>query len=387
MVASLPTSGSLTKLPDEVSVCEGVSVSATATNGAGGAGTINDVVEYRYDGASSWQTYTPGTELSTTGHNKVEIRTYRTATGAGCTQSTPNMVTWIVKPQPAAQLTVTDNSGVSTTDGIICVGGQATLKATGGTGYTWSTGATSDQITETPSTSTDYWVEATNADGCKATKTFKVVVNSLPTPQITVTDNSGVSTTDGIICVSGQATLKATGGTGYTWSTGATSDQITVTPTTETEYTVTVKDANNCSNTASRSISVNPLPVATFTTTPGTAACAETEVTYTTQSGQSNYVWSIPGVAGTDYQLVNPLTITSATSSVTLKWKTAGSRKVTVTYKDANDCAASTAAEHTMTINALPKLTTTGTLLPICFSATLQNALLAYSLSSNSPTT
>lgn len=51
-------------------------------------------------------------------------------------------------------------------------------------------------------------------------------------------------------------TLTATGAGNYTyvWSTGATTQNITVTPATTTTYTVTAKDANGCQATASKTI-------------------------------------------------------------------------------------------------------------------------------------
>ena len=42
----------------------------------------------------------------------------------------------------------------------------------------------------------------------------------------------------------------------------------------------------------------NLTPTPTFTAQPGVTACAGTDLTYTTQPGQSNYVWTYSGVPG-----------------------------------------------------------------------------------------
>jgi hypothetical protein len=105
-VVAQPASGTLTKIPNISKVCVGTNVSATATAGSGGAGTVTDVLEYRFDGTGGWTPYTSGTNLSTTGKLQVEIRTYRTATATGCTSSTPVVVSWMVNIAPV----VTNNN-------------------------------------------------------------------------------------------------------------------------------------------------------------------------------------------------------------------------------------------------------------------------------------
>ncbi|MEI6851257.1 MAG: fibronectin type III domain-containing protein [Bacteroidota bacterium] len=90
-----PFAGGLTKNPVGAVICEGQQVSVTAAAGTGGAGTVNDILEYRYDGGN-WSAYTSGLALNTTGHISVDIRTYRTSTVTGCSTSSINEVGWIV---------------------------------------------------------------------------------------------------------------------------------------------------------------------------------------------------------------------------------------------------------------------------------------------------
>lgn len=108
---------------------------------------------------------------------------------------------------------------------------------------------------------------------CRPSATFTLVVNPTPVVTITVTENSGIAPNDGIICNGASATLTATGGGTYMWSTGANTAIITVSPTTTTTYTVTVTSSAGCTATMSRTITVNSLPTL-FNMTGGGSYCA-----------------------------------------------------------------------------------------------------------------
>lgn len=98
---------------------------------------------------------------------------------------------------------------------------------------------------------------------------------------------------------------------------------------------------------ASGAFLVNPNPVPTFTTSAATTTCEQSTVTYTTQTGKSNYIWSIDGVAGTDYTITAGGT-GSANNTVTVQWLTTGSKTVTVRYTEpSTGCIASTTASST----------------------------------------
>ena len=99
----------------------------------------------------------------------------------------------------------------------------------------------------------------------------------------------------------------------------------------------------------STSVAMNiySLPTPTFTAQPGATACRNSDVTYTSQSGQSNYVWTIPGTLGTDYSITSGGTSTD--NSVVLKWLTTGSKTVTINYSNSNSCTAVLATSSTIT--------------------------------------
>ncbi len=108
------------KTPNLASVCDGADVSATFIAGSGGVG-CSDVFEYRFDGGI-WTTYTPGTNLSTTGHTSVEIQGQRSGCtlDAGCT-GTPwvTLASWIVNSNlPVSISIVADQNNICATTSV-----------------------------------------------------------------------------------------------------------------------------------------------------------------------------------------------------------------------------------------------------------------------------
>ena len=90
-------------------------------------------------------------------------------------------------------------------------------------------------------------------------------------------------------------------------------------------------------------------PTPTFTTSPSSPICKGVDVTYTTQSGKTNYVWNVPGTLNTDYSIVSG-GLGANSNTVTLKWLTGGSKTVTVGYTESN-CASTTPATSTVTVS------------------------------------
>ena len=104
----------------------------------------------------------------------------------------------------------------------------------------------------------------------------------------------------------------------------------------------------NSKTVATASSTVNALPTPSFISQPGATACANTDLTYSTQSGQTNYVWTIPGVLNTDYTISSG-GVDFTDNTVTLKWLTAGSKTVTINYTNASGCEAASANSSTAT--------------------------------------
>src|SRR5690606_6507737 len=110
-------------------------------------------------------------------------------------------------------------------------GESVTLSASGGSSYVWNTGAATQNITVSPTATTTYTVTGL-ANGCQNTDSVTVFVENE-----TVTANAGENQN---ICQGDNTTLTATGGDTYLWSTGATTQSITVNPNATSTYTVTV---------------------------------------------------------------------------------------------------------------------------------------------------
>lgn len=165
-------------------------------------------------------------------------------------------------------------SGVKT----ICAGQSTTLTATGGSTYQWSTGATGNSITVTPGASQSYVVTVTNALGCSSSLETSVTVNSLP-----VVTFAG----DTEMCEGNTLTISAGGGNAYAWSTGATTPSITVSDA--GYYKVTVTNSNNCMQTDSLNIQVNPNPQVQIS---GPEYICYGNMATLTASGASTYVWN-----------------------------------------------------------------------------------------------
>lgn len=147
-------------------------------------------------------------------------------------------------------VTVNPNPVVSVSGNtMICTGQCATLCASGGVYYSWNpAGQTTACITACPTVTTTYTVIVTDANGCTNSGNVTVTVN--PLPVVTVSGS-------GTICTGQSATLCVSGGIfSYSWNTGPTTSCIVVSPTVTTTYSVTVTDANGCTNAAMVTVTV-----------------------------------------------------------------------------------------------------------------------------------
>ena len=165
-------------------------------------------------------------------------------------------------------------------DNIICVGESTTLVASGGTSFIWNNGATNASISVNPIVTSNYTVTITDVNGCSASKTLEVTVNSLPV--VNITGNN-------VICIGGSTTLTAGGGVSYTWSNGANTTSVTVSPTVNTIYTVTATDINGCKANTSISVKVNPLPIPSIS---GDNIICVGESTTLVATGGVTYMWN-----------------------------------------------------------------------------------------------
>jgi zinc-dependent metalloproteinase lipoprotein len=291
-VRALPTV-TASSTPASGAVCAGSQVTLTG----GGASTYTWT-----GGASNGVAFTPASSL-----------TY-TVTGTdvnGCTNTATKAVTVNALP------TVT--AGSTPASGAVCAGSQITLTGGGATTYTW-TGGASNGVAFTPASSLTYTVTGTDANGCTNTATKAVTVNALPN----VTVNSPST------CSGAPVTLTAAGASTYSWSTSATGSSTSVSPTSNTSYTVTGTDANGCVNTAVSNVTITSAPNVTANSV---SICIGQQAVLT-GSGASTYSWS-----NGDATATTTVTPTSTTS---------------YTVTGANGPGCTNTAVATVTVNSLP---------------------------------
>ncbi|MFN8715328.1 MAG: T9SS type A sorting domain-containing protein [Bacteroidota bacterium] len=238
-----------------------------------------------------------------------------TATGAGsltvngvnaCTTGPASTFQLGVLPAP----TVT-----ASTAQTICETNFATISATGGDTYLWSTGDTTSTIIVAPVTTTTYTVIGYNNSLCSDTDFVTVTVNPLPV----ITASSSPQT----ICAGSTAQISATGGDIYSWSTGDTTATVAVTPTVTTSYTVTGTNTfTACNNIDTVTVIVNPLPTVTLALG-STQVCLADGAGTLSGGSPAGGSYSGPGVSGGNF--------TPATAGL-------GTHTITYTFTDVNGC-------------------------------------------------
>ncbi len=206
----------------------------------------------------------------------------------------------------------------------ICEGESITLTANGGVDYEWSTGATTASIIVTPANTTTYTVTA-NADMCPGTESIVVTVVPIPIVDagnnITICENTDTVLTANCSNCSGLET--------YEWDTGETTQAITVSPTVQTTYTVTITN-QGCSDSDDIVVTVMPAPTPSIT---GDTCANQTGAIYSTTNIPGNtYDWYIDPIGGT------VIAGGQGTPSITVNWGNVGEGEVIVTETDPSGC-------------------------------------------------
>jgi hypothetical protein len=202
-------------------------------------------------------------------------------TKVGCT-SPMIPVTLTVNPQPTVSINALPSS-------VICAGKTATLTASGADTYTWNTSSTSSAIAVAPTTSTTYTLNA-NSNTCPGSYTASMMVTVNPNPTLNISASSMS------ICSGNSVTLNATGSILYNWSTSATTQSISATPSVNTTYSVVGTAANSCTSSAMVTITVNAKPSVSLTAASNTACLMGGPVILT--GSPAGGIYSGPNVTG-----------------------------------------------------------------------------------------
>lgn len=192
--------------------------------------------------------------------------TVYTVTGSnagGCTSTKTVAVT--VNPKPPVE---------AGNDRSICAGTSTTLTASGAATYSWSDGTNTfagNNVSVSPSVNTTYTVTGTNASGCTNTDVVTVSVTPAPTVSLASIPNSFCKN-------AAPVALPA----------GSTIDNVAATEINPANLSVgnhtilATVSVNGCTGTATKTITVHPLPTPSLAMLAGTYCVTEPAVTLPT---------------------------------------------------------------------------------------------------------
>lgn len=230
----------------------------------------------------------------------------------GCTGTDSQTFSLIPAPSP-----------LITEANYLCNGQLALNAGAGFSTYSWSNSAVTAGITVT--TSGNYLVTVTNAQGCTGTDAYFASIP--PEPLVNITGSPS-------ICPGSSTNLAATAGfDAYVWSTTATSAGITVSAA--GNYEVTVTDAFGCTTTSS--FSVAQLAVPTVNISGPSQICPTGSATFSVPGTFSAYSWS------------------TGTTTPTITVNTAANYTVTVTAT--NGCTATDSQTLVVANSLQPQIT------------------------------
>lgn len=167
-------------------------------------------------------------------------------------------------------------------DLAFCDGSDVTLTASAAASYLWSNGQTTQSIDVTGSDS--YWVTVTDANGCTA-NSDTVMTTVYPNPNPTISADGPT-----IFCDGDSVVLTASDAALYNWSTGETTQSITV--YSSGSYSVSITDANDCTGESAPvqvTVNNNPTPVITAN---GDLEFCDGDSVVLTSSLATSYLWS-----------------------------------------------------------------------------------------------
>lgn len=241
------------------SICPGDTLILNATPSGGtltGTGVIGNVFHSAVTGPGIQQVY------------------YTCINGFGCTKTATMNIT-----VTAPIVSVNSNCLLS------CAGQSVVLSASGANTYTWASGPSTNSIVVSPTTSTSYTVTGTSVIGCTNTTVFNQAVGN---PTINLTTSS----TNSLLCPGQTATVTANGAITYTWNTGATTQNLIISPTSNISYTVVgaLTSSGGCSVSTIFNQAVGNPTISVATNTPN--ICKNDAAILTSTGAAANYLWS-----------------------------------------------------------------------------------------------
>jgi uncharacterized repeat protein (TIGR01451 family) len=239
---------------------------------------------------------------------------------------------------PITPLPVVNIAGPAAT----CSGTPVVLDAGPFASWAWNTGATTQTITVSPTSTQIYSVTVTDANGCTASDTHTVNVSSNPVATITAPPSVCQNSTGHNASVPTQA------GATYAWTitngsftsaTNAAAVTFTAGPSGNVGLGVTIT-VGSCTSVGSSTIPIVPPPVVTITGP--TQVCPNVPFSLNAGAGFSTYLWS-----------------NGATSQSIVVSQSLASQVYSVTVTSAGGAGCSSTDSHTVTLSSGPSATIT----------------------------
>lgn len=316
-------------------------------------------------GTLTWSNGSTGTSISimpgSTGTYSV------TCASSGCGSQTSAPVTITVSP--AAQ-----TPGITADKEVVCAGANVNLTASNCNGtLVWSNGVSSSVIAVSPTITTVYEVTcSTGQCSAKASKTITVK----PQPAAPV-----IAAAKDTICSGESVVLTAHNCDGVvTWSTGATTATITVSPTITTSYTA-ICNVNGCNSPASAPAKITVSATAPTITATKETICNGGSSTLTASNCSGTIVWSngqttssitVDPSATITYTVTCSAGTCDATASKTITVNTATNTAPVISTNNSNLCTGGTIT-----------LTATGCAGTVVWSNTMTGTSITVNVTSN----
>lgn len=278
--------------------------------------TVGAALNYTWTGPNGFSSNLQNPTITNVTTNASGTYTIFMSSGGTCTAIATTSVTIFPLPNP-----------VAANNGPLCDGATLNLTGGGSITYTWtgpngfSSTNQNPSLTNVNSLAAGVYTLMVGAGSCSASTTTSLTVNPLPSP--TIVSNSPV-------CEGQTINLTGSGGTSYLWVGPGSFNSNAQNPSIASAsmihngtFTLTVTDANNCSNSTTHAYVVNSLPVVSTT---GSSICVNQTMNLSANGGVT-YSWSGPN--GFTSNLQNP-SVTNAQTNM------AGVYNVTVT--NANSC-------------------------------------------------
>jgi len=345
-----------------------IGVSSAQLNGTVTANYANTAVSFDWGTTTAYGTNVAATPASVTGNTAMTVlanitglttgQTYHfrcIGVNAGGTSNglDQSFVAGCQNPVAAGAITGPASVCANTSGNVYSVGA-----VTNATSYTWTVpagaviaaGAGTSTITVTfGSTPGNVTVAGTNACGSGTPSSKAVTINPFPTMTVT-------GPTSGCQGISAVYTTEA-GMSGYTWTVsaggsitaGSGTNTLTVTWNAPGAQTVSVNytSSNGCTGTAPVSLPVSVTAGPTITIAGTSTLCVNSGYYfYTTQSGFTNYIWTIsPG--GT-------IVWGQGTNEIMVTWSQGGAQWVAANYNSPTGCSAPSPVHFAVWVTSLP---------------------------------